>query len=108
MTNPISKRFDDYTIDILTIISENPGIKRTDLYNMLGTTTNKPRKLTTELIEDGFIEETREKRFNVKTLRLTDEGERILSLIKAMLDGRHIEPTNYGASGKVRDSVRGS
>jgi len=95
-------------IDILTIVSENPGIKRTDLYNMLGKTTNTPRVLTTELIADGFIEETIGKRYNVKTLKLTEEGERVLSLIRAMLDGKSIEPTNNGASATVRDSVNGS
>jgi len=39
---------------------------------------------------------------------LTEEGERVLSLIRAMLDGKNIEPTNYGASATVRDSVKGS
>ncbi|MCL2786079.1 MAG: hypothetical protein FWD81_02505 [Methanomassiliicoccaceae archaeon] len=107
MTNPIGKLFGPFVIDILTIVSENPGIKRTDLYNMLGKSTNTPRVLTTELIADGFIEETIGKRYNVKTLELTEEGERVLSLIKAMIDGKSIEPTNYGAPAAVRDAVKG-
>jgi len=107
VTNPIDTLFEDFAVDILVIISKNPGLKRTELYSMLGSTSNTPRKLTTQMIEDGLIEETQEKRFNVKTLKLTVEGERFLSLIGAMMDGRSIEPTNYGASGKVRDSVKG-
>ena len=108
MTNPIGELFESFVIDILTIISENPGLKRTDLYNMLNSTSNTPRKLTTKLIEDGFIEEIREqKRFNVKTLKLTEEGERVLSMIKVMMDGKSIEPTKYGASPAVRNSVKG-
>jgi len=107
VTNPIKELFGDFVVDILMIVSENPGIKRTDLYAMLDTGSTRPRGLTTKLIEDRFIEETVGKRYNLRSLRLTDEGERLLSLIRAMIDGKSTEPTNYGASASVLDRLKG-
>ena len=104
MTNPVDVLFDDYVIDILTIVSENPGIRKSTLYERLGTTSLKPRTLTDKLIESRLLEQTQGENMNIKRISLTDEGERFLSLIKAMKDGKSMEPANHGALVAVRDS----
>ena len=107
MTNPLGVLFEDYVIEILTIVSENPGIRKYTMYEKLGTTSPKPRRLVDDLIEEGLLDQTHGETRTIKLLSLTEEGERVLALIRAIKDGKSIEPTNYGASAAVRDSVRG-
>ena len=105
MTNPEEVLFDSYIIDILTIVSENPRIKKSVIYDRLGTTSLKPRILVQKLIECGILDETPGEK-SIKHISLTAEGERYLSMIKAMLDGKSMEPTSHGAPAAVRDSVK--
>jgi len=107
VTNLLGVLFEDYVVEILTIISENPGIRRYTMYEQLGTTSLKPRRLVDELIERGLIDQMHGETRTIKLLSLTEEGERVLALIRAIKDGKSIEPTNYGASATVRDSVKG-
>jgi len=108
VTDPVDVLFDDYVVDILTIVSENPGIRKYTLYEELGKTTSKPRLLTDKLIAAGLLDQTPGENKSIKLISLTEEGERILALIQAIKSGKSIEPTNHGAPKAVRDSVRGS
>ena len=106
MTNPEEVLFDRYIIDILTIVSENPMIKKFDITKRLNTSSEKPAILIGRMVECGILNETPGER-NIKHISLTEEGERYLTMIKAMITGKSIEPTNYGSSASVRDSVKG-
>jgi len=108
VTNPVDVLFEDYVVDIITIVSENPGIRKSTLYEKLGTTSLKPRALTDRMIESGLLDQTPGENMNIKLISLTEEGERFLSLIKAMKSGKRIGSSSHGASSSVRDSVKES
>ena len=105
VTNPAEVLFDSYILDILTIVSENPRIKKSAIYENLGTSSSKPGMLVNKLIECGLLDETLGER-SIKHISLTEEGERYLSMINAMLDGESIGSTSRGAPAAVRNSVK--
>lgn len=96
--------FQDYVIEILKIIRDTPGIKKTDVFKTLGTTSQKPRKIVEGLIETGIIEETQKVMHNVKELHLTERGHEYLKSI-IILIGEEPE-TNYGTPDGIRNTVK--
>ena len=106
VTNPEEVLFDRYIINILTIVSENPMIKKFDITRKLNTSSEKPAILISRMVECGILNETPGER-NIKHISLTAEGERYLTMIQAMVAGKSMESTNYESSASVRDSVKG-
>ena len=107
MTDPAKVLFDDYIIEIFTIVAENPGIRKSVLHAMLETTSYKPRALIEKLIECGLLEETRgEDNRTLRLISLTDEGERYYSLIEAMKSGKRIDRSDHSSSAAERTSVK--
>lgn len=104
MTNPSKILFDDYITEILKIVNDKPGIKRSEVYSLLGTTSTKPREMITKMIEIGYITEERGQYFNIKKLELTEEGERILKLIKKIESGEE-DAENYPSYEKIRNMI---
>jgi len=102
MVSPEEVLFDDYIIDILMMVSENPGIKKSVIYDKLGTTSIKPRILVQKLTECGLLDETPGER-SIKHISTTTEGERYLSLIREMKDGKKAGLKDYDASKPMRD-----
>ena len=107
VNHPTDVLFDAYVVDIITIVSENPKIRKSTLYEMIGTTSLKPRQLTDKMIECGLLDQTPGENMSIKLISLTEEGERYLSLIKAMRDGKKIESTNPVVSEAIQSSAKG-
>ena len=108
VTNPAEVLFDTFIVEILTIVSENPKINKSLIYERLNTKSGKPATLINKMAECGLLDETRNaENRTIKHVSLTAEGERYLSMIQAMIAGKSIEPPNHGASAPVRDSVKG-
>ncbi|AGN27111.1 hypothetical protein [Candidatus Methanomassiliicoccus intestinalis] len=72
-----------HNLEILTIIRDNPGIKKSDLYSMLEGSRNTRQERTDELIDLGLIEEKQQGRYNVKALYITQKG---IDALKTMED----------------------
>jgi predicted transcriptional regulator len=106
VTDPAEVLFDTYIIDILTMVSENPMIKKSLIYERLGTKSSKPAILINRMVECGILDETPGER-SIKHISITAEGERYLRMIQAMIEGKSMESTNHGAHAAVRDSVKG-
>ena len=86
--------FASHYTEILKIIEENEEIDREETYKKLnGSKTTKVERVN-DLIEIGYIHETKKGRHNRKTLSLTDKGKNCLESIKKIIDGE--ETTNYG------------
>ena len=98
MTDPKEALFNRYILDILIMVAEAPMIKKSEIYEKLGTTSSKPRILVQKLTECGVLDETRGEK-SIKHISLTAKGERYLSLIRAMMDGKSIG----SAKGSVSD-----
>lgn len=106
MTNPEEVLFDTYILDILTLVSENPRIKKSVIYEKLGTSSAKPAMLVNKLVECGLLDETPGER-SIKHISLTAKGERYLLAITAMINDEDTKAANHGAPEAVRDSVNG-
>ena len=79
--------------EILVIVRDNPGIKKSELYELLDGSRNTRQDRTDELIKLKLIEEQQLGRYNIKTLHITEKGLATLDTIERLNKLISDEPT---------------
>jgi predicted transcriptional regulator len=77
------KLIDVQMMGILSVVSENPGIKNSDIKSKLENRAVLTKKIQ-ELSRERLILETRRGRYNLKTYVISDFGQRVLDLLLAV------------------------
>lgn len=91
-------------MDVLLIVSENPGIIQDKI--IAGKKRNTKLKRIGDLISAGMIREVGVSRGRTnKTYYLTDDGERLVQLWLNFENGEGVEPMDYDAPSQEGDKV---
>lgn len=74
---PLMKLDEKYTLTILYVLRNGP-IQKTDLTNIVASSSDTVKKRVDHLVEEGLVQEVREnQRPFRKMVRLTEKGKRI-------------------------------
>ncbi|WP_400259972.1 hypothetical protein [Candidatus Methanomassiliicoccus intestinalis] len=95
-----------HNLEILTIVRDNPGIKKSDLYSMLEGSRNTRQERTNELIELGLIEEKQQGRYNIKSLYISKKGIEALKTMEELNKILSNEKQKESEEDYVRDHRR--